>query len=109
MKQRLSKYLPMEAFFTEVLPSALPARYYSPWTATMSPAGTKLVMYADLRGVPGLLVAPQPPSGSGGSAGSLPTYAHKPTNAAAFPSARASRSKDGKVLIYQTLFTTTED
>jgi hypothetical protein len=104
-----SGYDNQEAFFTEALPSGLPARYYSPWTATMSPAGDKLVMYANLSGVPGLLVAPQPPGGSSGPAGSLPIYAHKPADASAYPVARASRSRDGKVLMYQTLFTTTED
>jgi hypothetical protein len=59
-------------------------------------------MYANLSGVPGLLVAPQP-------ADSLPVYAHKPADSMAIPSARASRSSDGKVLMHHTLFTTIED
>jgi hypothetical protein len=92
-----------EAFMTEPLENGMPARYYSPWTATMSPAGDKLVMYNDLATNRLLMVAGQPPDGS------LPAFAYAVENEGAYPVSRASRSSDGKILIFHTLFTTTED
>ena len=47
-----------QATFFSAEEGNLPPRYYSPWTASLSPAGDKLLMYNNLGGLVGLLSAP---------------------------------------------------
>jgi Tol biopolymer transport system component len=80
----------------------LPPRYYSPWTATLSPAGNKLLMYNDLGGLTGMMAAPLPPDGR------LPEYVYQSSSLSSYAMARSSRSSDGKVLMYGLMFIVTE-
>ena len=78
-------------------------RYYSPWTATVSPAGDKLFMLSDLAGVAGLLTIPLPP------ADVLPAVAGAAESYSSMGGARSSVAEDGKVVIYGFLLTTVEE
>ena len=44
--------------------SGVPLRYYSPWTASLSPDNMSLLMYSDLGGVGSVFQAMLPPDGS---------------------------------------------
>jgi len=81
----------------------LPARYYSPWTGSLSPAGDKLLMYNDLGGIPGMMAAPLPPDGN------LPSFVYEAQTSSSVLITRSSRGSDGKVLMYGFMFTVTEE
>jgi hypothetical protein len=89
----------LETFYSQTDEAGLPMRYYSPWTAVMSPNRDNLLMYNDLGGVPGMLQAPVPPDGS------KPAVIFKGENSSTGGGVRASSSVDGKVLIYGNLLT----
>ncbi len=76
----------------------VPPRVYSPWTATLSPDNQQLLMYQNLGDFAGLMVPPMPPTGE------LPALVYESQIQDPVPTARSSRSKDGKVLIYNVLF-----
>jgi hypothetical protein len=80
----------------------LPPRYYSPWTASLSPAGDKLLMYNNLGGLVGLLSAPLPPTGE------LPGFVYESQFETATTVSRSSRSSDGKMILSSILFTMEE-
>jgi hypothetical protein len=92
-----------EAYFNPAPSSELPWRVYSPWTATLSPEGDKLLMVNDLGGVTALLVAPLPPTGE------LPAVSETAQESPSSSIATASRSADGKIMLYSLLLTITEE
>jgi hypothetical protein len=92
-----------ELFFTEPGPDGLPARYYSPWTATLSPQGTTLLLVSDLGGVAGVLSAPLPPDGS------LPYVSGETESYTSAVVTRASRADEVKAITYNTLLTVIEE
>jgi len=81
----------------------IPPRFYSPWTATMSPDNKDILMYQNLANAAGLMIAPLPPNGE------LPGMLYQSELENSAPTARSSRSQDGKVLIYNVLFNTTRE
>ena len=91
-----------DAYMTEVNDVGLPPRFYSPWTASMSPNNDLLLMYQNIAGLAGILVSPIPPTGE------LPQldYISQLFNTDAVT--RSSRSADGKVLMYNIVFSTSE-
>ena len=92
-----------DTFLTSKEASFLPPRYYSPWTASLSPIGDKLLMYNDLGGESGMFFALLPPDGS------LPGIVYKSQAGGMLPNVRSSRSSDGKVVMYSLLFTIAEE
>lgn len=76
----------------------VPPRGYSPWTASLSPENDKLLMYQNIAGVAGLMVSPLPPTGD------LPGLDYESQLQESVATPRSSRSKDGKVLMYNILF-----
>ena len=80
----------------------IPWRYFSPWTASLSPEGDQLLMLNDLGGVVGLMVAPLPATGA------LPTLVQTSQSFSTSTVAQSSRSKDGKVMMYELLLDVTE-
>ncbi|MFN2200204.1 MAG: hypothetical protein ACK2UO_03305 [Caldilineaceae bacterium] len=80
----------------------VPLRFYSPWTASMSPDNEQLLMYQNLAGAAGLLVSPLPPTGD------LPGMVFESQLQDVNSTPRSSRSKDGKVLMFNVLFNTTQ-
>ena len=91
-----------ETYFEPAPDSDLLYRYYSPWTASLSPQGDKLLMLNDLSTVMGLLTASLPPDGT------LPVVSAATETTTMSGASRASRSQDGKVLLYGLLLTVTE-
>jgi hypothetical protein len=91
-----------EAYWSAVNDVGLTPRYYSPWTASMSPKGDALIMYNDLAGLSGVLTSPLPPTGE------LPQLDYISQIFNTDGVTRSSRADDGKVLIYNILFGTTE-
>lgn len=91
-----------DAYMTEINDVGLTPRFYSPWTASMSPNNDLLLMYQNLGGLAGILVSPLPPTGE------LPQldYISQLFNTDAVSS--SSRGKDGKVLMYNIVFSTSE-
>jgi hypothetical protein len=83
--------------------SELPWRVYSPWTASLSPAGDKLLMVNDLGGTIALFTAPLPPTGD------LPAVSASADTSPVMGSANSSRGEGGKVLAYGLLLTVTEE
>jgi hypothetical protein len=83
-----------EAYFEPAPGSEIPMRYFSPWTASMSPQGDKLLMVNDLGGITGLLAAQLPPDGS------LPVVSAATDQLVTSTASRSSQSQDGKVLVY---------
>jgi hypothetical protein len=83
-----------EAYLEPAPGSDIPFRYFSPWTASISPEGNKLLMVSDLAGVMGLLTANLPP------AGTLPAVSASTDESTMSTASRSSRSADGKVLVY---------
>jgi hypothetical protein len=83
--------------------SDLPWRLYSPWTASLSPDGDKLLMVNDLGGTVALFTAPLPPTGD------LPTVSASADESPISGAATASRGEGGKVLAYGLLMTITEE
>ncbi len=82
---------------------SLPPRYYSPWTASLSPAGDKLMMYNNLGGLVGLLSAPLPPDGE------LPGFVYESQFETTTTTSRSSSSSDGKMILSGILFTLEEE
>jgi Tol biopolymer transport system component len=83
-----------ESYMEPAPGSEIPYRYYSPWTASMSPEGDKLLMVNDLGGVSGLLSASLPPDGT------LPGVSASSEESTMSTASRSSHSADGKVLVY---------
>ena len=81
----------------------IPMRFYSPWTATVSPAGDKLFMLTDLAGVAGLLTSPLPPTGE------LPVVSGAAESYSSMGGTRSSTAETGAVVIYGYLLTTAEE
>ena len=88
----------ISAYTAEPADGGVPPRFYSPWTASMSPDNEQLLMYQNIANVAGILVSPLPPTGT------LPGMDHESTTEDPVPTVRSSRSRDGKVLIYNILF-----
>ena len=84
-------------------PQLLPPMFYSPWTATISPAGDKLLMWNDLTGVSGMFVSMQPPDGS------IPGLVHGSDYSTSIIRTRVSTGSDGKVIMYGLLLTVEEE
>lgn len=93
----------METFHTDLNEAGMVPREYSPWTATLSPAGDQLLMVNDLGGILGLLVAPLPPTGD------LPELIYKADTPLSFGESRSSSASDGKVVAYSLMFTLAEE
>lgn len=92
-----------EAYWSEPAPDGqLPWRLYSPWSASLSPAGDRLLLVNDLGGTIALMEAALPPDGS------LPVVAAASESPFAATEARSSRSADGKVTIEGLLLSITE-
>lgn len=91
-----------ESYFDLAEGSTLPWRAYSPWTATISPAGDKLLMVNDLGGAIGVLSASLPPDGS------LPLLVKSAESPLMSTASRSSRAADGKVLVYSVVATVEE-
>jgi hypothetical protein len=87
-----------EAYMAQPDGVGIPPRAYSPWTASMSPENDTLLMYQNLANVSGLMASPLPPTGD------LPGLDYQSQIQDLMPTARSSRSKDGKVLMYNILF-----
>ena len=81
----------------------IPPRYYSPWTATVSPSGDMVFMLSDLAGVAGLLTSPLPPTGDN------PVVAGAAESYSSMGGTRTSTAETGKVVIYGFLLTTVEE
>ncbi len=92
-----------EAYFEPAPGTDIPFRYYSPWTASLSPEGDKLLMVNDLGGVMGLLTASLPPDGA------LPIISATTDASTMSMASRSSRSVDGKVLVYGLLLDVIEE
>jgi hypothetical protein len=92
-----------ESYFEPAPGSDIISRYYSPWTASLSPQGDKLLMVSDLEGVMSLLTAPLPPDGS------LLVVSAATEESTMSTASRSSRSQDGKVLMYGLLLTVQEE
>jgi hypothetical protein len=92
----------LEALFAVDAETGVPLRYYSPWTASLSPAGDALLMYNDLGGVGGMLVSALPP------AEGLPALINTTESGTLSQMSRSSRSSNGLVIMYGYLFTITQ-
>jgi hypothetical protein len=90
------------AYLAAAPESTLPWRVYSPWTASLSPKGDKLLMINDLGGSMGLFTAALPPNGA------LPLVSAAAQQSTASTFVNSSRSSDGKVLTYGLLLTVKE-
>jgi hypothetical protein len=77
----------------------LPWRFFSPWTASLSPAGDSLLMLQNLGGVIGLLVSDLPPDGE------LPPLVQTADSWFSSSMTQSSRSSNGLVLMYGLLLT----
>ncbi len=82
--------------------TTIPARWFSPWTGTLSPNGDKVLMVNDLTGITGLMSANLPPTGT------VPAISATTDVSLMSTASRSSRSADGKVTIYGLLLTVTE-
>ena len=83
-----------EDYMSKTNELGVPPRYYSPWTATVSPKGQQLMMIQDLGGVAAVLVAPLPPDGE------VPAVAWDAETYSSQLATRGTVASDGKVLIY---------
>ncbi|MBK8048949.1 MAG: hypothetical protein IPK16_18630 [Anaerolineales bacterium] len=93
----------MESYSEPAPGSDLPWRVYSPWTASLSPAGDKLLMVNDLSGTVALFTAPLPP------AGDLPGISASADISPMSGVATSSRGAEGKVVAYGLLLNITEE
>lgn len=91
-----------QALITEPGANGLPMRFYSPWTASMSPGNTNLLMYSQLTDVSGILTSPIPPDGS------LPAFIFLSKLETTIPTSQSSTSSDGKVLMENIEFSVEE-
>lgn len=91
-----------DAYFDIASESGLPWRVYSPWTATLSPQGDKLLMINDLGGAIGVFSAQLPPDGT------LPVLVKSSESTFMSTASRSSRAADGKVLVYGIVATVEE-
>jgi hypothetical protein len=88
----------LDALF-EPAESGIPLRFYSPWTASLSPANDSVVMFSDLGGTAGVMQSILPPDGE------LPPLLAAADSPLSGGSSRSSRSVTGKVLMFGVLFT----
>lgn len=91
-----------ESYSEPATDSDLPWRAYSPWTASLSPKGDKLLMVNDLGGTVALFTAALPPTGA------LPVVSASTQESPSSGVATSSRGQDGKVLTYGLLMTIDE-
>ncbi|MEA3334298.1 MAG: hypothetical protein U9R25_00195 [Chloroflexota bacterium] len=91
-----------EGMFATSQPMELPPLYYSAWTAGLSPAGDKLLMYTDFAAASGIL------SASLADAGDLPAVVYASDDTTSYVVTRTSRSSDGKVILNGSLYTVEE-
>jgi hypothetical protein len=91
-----------ESYSEPATGSDLPWRAYSPWTASLSPAGDKLLMVNDLSGTVAVFTAPLPPTGD------LPVVSASADTSPMSGVATSSRGEDGKVVAYGLLLNLTE-
>jgi hypothetical protein len=95
--------LPSRDAYTQPWPGTeIPARWFSPWTGSLSPKGDKLLTVNDLTGVAGLMSSNLPPTGA------VPAISATTDESTMSTASRSSRSADGKVTIYGLLLTVTE-
>lgn len=92
----------MDAYSEPAPGSDLPWRAYSPWTASLSPDGNKLLMVNDLAGTVAVFTAALPPTGE------LPPVSASSETSPMSSVANSSRGAGGKVLVYDLLLTITE-
>ena len=90
-----------DAYF-QPAPSGIPWRYYSPWTASLSPKNDKLMMFTSLGNATGVLVANLPPDGK------LPSVSATSQPVSNMQISNSSRAKDGKVVMYGYLLQTNQ-
>jgi hypothetical protein len=88
-----------DAYFASAPGREIPWRFFSPWTASLSPLDNSLLMVNNLGGVIGLLVGDLPPSGE------LPPLVQTADNWTTSTMTQSSRSSTGKVLMYGLLLT----
>jgi hypothetical protein len=88
----------LQALF-EPTEEGIPFRFYSPWSASLSPADDSVVMFNDLGGTAGVMQAILPPDGE------RPPVLAAADSPLSMGGTRSSRSVDGKVLIYGVLLT----
>jgi hypothetical protein len=82
--------------------NGLPLFMYAPWTAAVSAAGDKLLLYSSASGAGTILAAPLPLDGSPLSL----IYEREEPNFST--ETRTSVASDGKLVMYESLFTTVE-
>jgi hypothetical protein len=97
-----SQYKHPDLFYSENV-NGLPLFMYAPWTAAVSAAGDKLLLYSSASGAGTILAAPLPLDGSPLS------LVHEREEPLFSTETRASVASDGKVVMYETLFTTVEE
>jgi hypothetical protein len=88
-----------DAYFDSAPGREIPWRFFSPWTASLSPLDNSLLMLNNLGGVIGLLVGELPPSGE------LPPLVQTAQGWDTSSMTQSSRSSTGKVLMYGLLLT----
>lgn len=88
-----------DAYFDSAPGREIPWRFFSPWTASLSPAGDSLLLLNNLGGVIGLLVAGLPPDGE------LPPLVQTADSWNTSTMTQSSRSSNGMVLMYGLLLT----
>jgi hypothetical protein len=97
-----SQYKHPDLFYTEMV-NGLPLFMYAPWTTVVSAAGDKLLLYSSASGAGTILAAPLPLDGS-----ALSLVYERETPPVLSLETRASVASDGKVVMYEALFTTAE-
>jgi len=90
-----------ELFYTQMV-NGMPLMWYAPSSAAVSAKGDKLLLYSSASGAGRILAAPLPLDGSPLS---LVYEREKPIYSA---ETRSSVASDGKVVMFETLFTTVE-
>lgn len=88
-----------EAYFDNAPGREIPWRFFSPWTASVAPAGDSLLMLNNLGGVIGLLVSSLPPTEA------LPALVQTADSWSTSTMTQSSRSSNGMVLMYGLLIT----
>ncbi len=88
-----------DAYFDNAPDTAIPWRFFSPWTASLSPLSDDLLLLNNLGGVIGLFVAPQPP------AEELPPLVQTASSWSISSVTQSSHSSNGKVMMYGLLLT----
>lgn len=91
-----------EAYFEPMPGSDIIARWFSPWTGSLSPKGDKVLTINDLTGLMGMMSSNLPPTGA------LPAISGTTEASTMSTASRSSRSVDGKLTLYGLLLTVTE-